>query len=92
MPDYKLVYKKEDGKEVIVKKNMFERLIHDDSTLGDLKFCPKVSEAHIQVQGHDRQRVRITGQLLSDTVSKELLVHTIMFEPRSNSGLLQPCK
>ena len=38
MLDYKLVYKQTDGKEVIVEKNMFERLIHDDSALGDIIF------------------------------------------------------
>ena len=71
--DYKLVYKDPEGKEVILEKSMFERLIRDDSELGDLKLCPKVGEAHLEVQGHDRQRVKFATQLLSDTVSKALL-------------------
>ena len=70
--DYKLVYKSPSGKEVTLDKSVFERLIHDDSELGDLRLCPKVGEVHVMVQGHDRQRVKLATQLLSDTVAKAL--------------------
>ena len=72
--DYKLIYNAPDGKEVRLGKELFEQLIQDDSELGDLKFCPKLSDQHVQVQGHDRQRVKLATQLFSDTVSKALII------------------
>ena len=72
--DYKLIYNAPDGKEVRLGKELFEQLIHDDSELGDLRLCPKLSDQHVQVQGHDRQRVKLATQLFSDTVSKALII------------------
>ena len=50
---------------------MFQNLI-DVENLGTLKLCPKLSEIHINVKGHDCQPVKYATQLFSQTVAKAL--------------------
>ena len=50
---------------------MFQNLI-DVENVGTLKLCPKLSDIHINVRGHDRQRVKYATQLFSQTVGKAL--------------------
>ena len=67
--DYGMVVKLEN-ENIVINKNMFYKLLEDDQ--GDLKYCYKLTLSHIDVEGHDRQRVRTAVQLFSDTVSKAL--------------------
>ena len=67
--DYGMIVKLEN-ENIVINKNMFYKLLEDDQ--GDLKYCYKLTLSHIDVEGHDRQRVRTAVQLFSDTVSKAL--------------------
>ena len=71
--DYGMVIKQSEKNEIVIKKEMFRQLICDD--FGDLRYCPKLSFSHIHVRGHDRQRVKTAVQLLSDSVSKALVIY-----------------
>ena len=53
------------------KKEMFQSPLNENQ--GDLKYCHKLTQSHIDVQSPDRQRVRTAVQLFSDTVSKALM-------------------
>ena len=53
------------------KREMFQSLLDDDQ--GDLKYCHKLTQSHIDVQSPDRQRVRTAVQLFPDTVLKALM-------------------
>ena len=50
---------------------MFQSLL--DYNQGDLKYCHKLTQSHIDVQSPDRQKDRRAVQLFSDTVSKVLM-------------------
>ena len=67
--DYGMIIKSE-GQDIVIAKDMFLKLLEDDQ--GDLKYCYKPTLSHVEVEGHDRQRVRTAVQLFSDTVSKSL--------------------
>ena len=69
--DYSMVIKSSESKTTIISKKMFQNLI-DVENIGTLKLCPKLSEIHINVHGHDRQRVKYATQLFSQTVGKAL--------------------
>ena len=69
--DYSMVIKSSESKTIIISKTMFQNLI-DVENVGTLKLCPKLSDIHINVRGHDRQRVKYATQLFSQTVGKAL--------------------
>ena len=80
--DYGMIVKLEE-KNIVINKNMFYKLLEDDQ--GDLKYCYKLTLSHIDVEGHDRQRVRTAVQLFSDTVSKALKhIYGNLYEEQSH--------
>ena len=61
---------------------MFQSLL--DYNQGDLKYCHKLTQSHIDVQSPNRQRVRTRVQLFSDTVSKALMhIYGYVFKHQS---------
>ena len=68
--DYGMIIKLE-GKNIDIKKEIFQSILDNDQ--GDLKYCHKLTQSHIDVQSPDRQRVRTAVQLFQDNVSKALL-------------------
>ena len=74
---------KSEGQDIVIAKDMFLKLLADDE--GDLKYCYKLTLSHVEVEGHDRQRVRTAVQLFSDTVSKALKhIYGEVYEHQSN--------
>ena len=61
-----------DSKSYTLDKALFQKLVKSDKTT-KFKICPKISDIHINVRAHERQRVKYATQLLSKSVSDALL-------------------
>ena len=61
-----------DSKSCTLDKALFQKLVESDKTT-EFKICPKISDIHINVRAHERQRVKYATQLLSKSVSDALL-------------------
>ena len=72
MLDYQLIIKVSDSDSFTLDKQIFKDLMEDKNSR-EFKLCPKVSEIHINVRGHERQRVKYATQLLSKSVSDALV-------------------
>ena len=70
--DYSAEIKLSSSQSFSIGKALFTKLIQDDSK-AEFKLCLKLSEIHVNVHGHDRQRVKYATQLLSKTVSDAIL-------------------
>ena len=69
--DSELVVKYPDQTSISLSKNDFINLLSCQT--GDLTLCHKVTLAHLEVRGMDRQRVRPAMQLFSFTVAKAFI-------------------
>ena len=72
MLDYQLIIKVSDSDSFTLDKQIFKDPMEDKNSR-EFKLCPKVSEIHINVRGHERQRVKYATQLLSKSVSDALV-------------------
>ena len=70
--DYTLVIKHSESQSFSLNKALFKKLIDDEKTR-EFRICHKISDIHLNVRGHERQRVKYATQLLSKSVSNALL-------------------
>ena len=85
MLDYKMVITHSDTHSLTIDKHLFKELIEKENSR-EFKICPKLSEIHINVQGHERQRVKYATQLLSKSVSDALIyLYDKKYEDQANT-------